>query len=221
MKKTTIYILSVIVLAIVAASVLIPAYNAVRLGVEGFNMGYAEVKEGRYDENNESLPIVMSFKPATRQMLEPRDTIVFKDSRKYPIIIDRAMVMVPEGRVPSWTLAFNVIYILLSLVFLGILLWKFIRFIRNISKERIFVSENVKLLRISSYMLFDIAVLEVISGIVVDYIFSGLDLQTEWYTISASWEFPWSNLMLGAISLLMAQIWARGIEIQQDQELTI
>ena len=221
MKKTTIYILSVIVLAITAASVLIPTYNAISLGVEGFSMGLADGLEETPGHKGDDIPLVVKFKPETMQMLQPTDSINFNNAQRYPIVIDRVTVMVPEGSVSSWTLTFNVVSLVLSLVCLGILLWKFIRFIANISKERIFVSENVKLLRISSYMLFAISAIEILSGVFTDHIIASLAFELKGYDITSSWIFPWSNLMLGAISLLMAQIWARGLEIQQDQELTI
>ena len=41
------------------------------------------------------------------------------------------------------------------------------------------------------------------------------------YEVTTYWTLPWSVLIIGLISLLMAEIWARGLQMREEQELTI
>lgn len=98
---------------------------------------------------------------------------------------------------------------------------EFIKFIININKGYIFDNKNVKRLKRFSYYLISISVLKCVAGVIEDCLFSQLGLEMDGYSISSYWLLPWGTLLLGLLSLLMAQVWSRGIEMKEEQELTI
>ena len=54
-----------------------------------------------------------------------------------------------------------------------------------------------------------------------DYMLSNLSLNLDGYTISSYWELPWDTMLLGLLALLMAQVWSYGLQLKEDQALTI
>ncbi|MDE6272718.1 MAG: DUF2975 domain-containing protein [Muribaculaceae bacterium] len=221
MKKTSIYILSVIVLAVLALSVILPSRRLVQLGVETFSMGFSQGYNGEESEPVHGSPIEISFVPSASTMLQPADSIQFQDGRQLPFIIDNVIVMTPDENVPDWTKWVLFSFTPIKIFFLFVILWKLIRFIINVSKARIFVGQNVTYLRQISLSLIAIAIIQIIAGSIQDYIFHQLHFTWPGYQLEAQWNFPWNNLLLGSIGLLFAQVWSYGLHIKQEQELTI
>ncbi len=54
-----------------------------------------------------------------------------------------------------------------------------------------------------------------------DYMFSQLGFTIPGYQLSTFWTIPWGSLLMGLLAMLMAQIWSRGLEMKEEQELTI
>ncbi len=220
MKKTSIYLLSIIVLAVLALSVILPSRRLVQLGVETFSMGFSKGLAGEPDPV-EGSPIEISFVPSASTMIQPNDSIQFQDGRQLPFIIDNVIVMIPDEDAPDWTRWVVWCLTPFKMFFICVILWKLIRFIINVSKARIFVSQNVTYLRQISFSLIAIAVIQIIAGSMQDFIFHQLHFTWPGYLLEAQWNFPWNNLLLGSIGLLFAQVWSYGLQIKQDQELTI
>lgn len=223
MKKTSVYILSVIVIAVLACSVLAPAFRLISTAAEGFIAGFnagMESAESGITAPKIDTSIEVNFKPQISTMIAPPDTLALSGEAK-PIVLEKAAVMVSDSKIPGWYPWVTGFCYPLEIILLIILIWKFLKFTINISKGRIFEKCNVRLLRQFSYMLLAIALLEICSGIANDIIFSGFGFNLEGYRLSAYWDFPWSDILLGSTGLLMAQVWSIGMDLKQDQELTI
>ncbi len=218
MKKTAIYLLSLIVIGIVCFSVLLPAVRIISSGIEGFSAGF---EAGQNGEELKGLPIHVDFEPTTSTLIQPKDSIVFENGKKLPIVIEKVSVMLPTEKVSSVWFWVSTITYPLEIILLIPLIWKFLRFIINISKEKIFDRSNVRLLRQFSKILIIIALLEIISGVCNEIFFNTLSFSLQGYELNPFWTFPWSNLLLGCLGMLMAEIWARGLEIEEEQKLTI
>lgn len=220
MKKTSLYLLSLIIIGIVCLSVILPAIRMVSIGMEGFKVGY---EAGVNNSNPIELwaPIDVTFSPQTQTLLQQKDSLQFQDGHNLPVIYDHLAVMLPSEKVSSAWKWISAITYPLEILLLIPLIWKFLAFMIHISKQQIFVRPNVKLLRQFSWILIGIAFLEIISGIASELYFRNMNLGVDGYSLSASWSFPWSNLLLGCLGMLMAEIWARGLEIQEEHELTI
>lgn len=229
MNKTSIYVLSVITIIIVACSVLEPAFRVVKFGVAGFKAGYesAENEEASAPDNIEpedimiGEPMTISFSPDVSTVVNPQDSIIFDNGDALPLVVDQASVSLPYDKIPAWSHILSLVCTPLQIILLGLLIWRFIKFIINISKSRIFVKKNVTLLRQISFLLLAIAVITITESVANEYLFSSFNFTMEGYQLSAFMPFPWSDLLMALICLLMAQVWALGIEIKEDQELTI
>lgn len=223
MKKTSVYILSIIVIAVLACSVLMPAYKILSTATESFLLGF---NEGMNLPEGAELPetgtsVELEFHPEISTMLAPTDSISISSGVKSPIVYQRADILVPDRTVAGWYPWIVGFCYPLEIILLIVLIWKFLKFVINISKGRIFENVNVKLLRQFSIIILSMAFLEICAGIASDALVGSYHFALEGYKISASWNFPWSNLLLGCVGLMISQIWAIGIQIKEDQELTI
>lgn len=224
MNKTSIYVLSVITIIVVACSVLEPTFRVVKFGLAGFKAGYeAAGQEGVSTPEDIMVgePMTISFSPEVSTVVNPQDSIIFDNGDALPLVVDRACVSLPYDKIPAWSHILSLICTPLQIILLGFLIWRFIKFIINISKSRIFVKKNVTLLRQISFLLLAIAIIAVTESIANEYLFSSFNFTIEGYHLSAFMPFPWSDFLLAIICLLMAQVWALGIEIKEEQELTI
>ncbi len=220
MKKTGIYLLSIIIIGIVSFSVLFPAYKMIASGLEGFSAGFSA------GYNNEEIiaigtPIDINFNPEATTIIQPKDSIIFENGKKLPIIINDVSVMVPNENITTSCKWISGLAYFIEIILLFPLIWKFIKFIINISRQNIFVKKNVQLLRQFSWILLAIALLDIVAGITNEYLFHHLSFSMKGYELASNWTIPWSTLLLGCLSMLMAQVWNIGIKIKEEQELTI
>ena len=244
MKKTSIYILSIIAIGVLLLSIIMPIERVVRLSIDAYNSGISGREQVDYDQEElkkdknlrnidgengiekadieeKYTPIQVHFQPSTSTMLNPSDTIRFSNGRELPFILNNIVLLAPSNKIPKWVTWIFLILSPLQIVFLILIFWKLIRFIINVSKEHIFVTKNVKYLRQISTFLLCIALIQICEGLCQDKIFSIYNLTKAGYELNASWDFPWNSLIIGSLGFLFAQIWSYGIAIKQDQELTI
>ena len=217
MNKTPIYALSVIIITVLAFSIIFPGIQMINSFASGFNAGI----EAATNESQTLVPYEIAFHPTAEQVINSRDTVIFKNGEEYPVVLSHAAVCMPDSKIPTWAAWVTAACYLTSFVLLIILIWKFLRFMINISKENIFVDSNARYLRHFSFCLIAIAALELISGLTEEYVLSTFNLSLAGYDLSASWVFPWSNLLIGLVSLLISIVWSRGVLIKKEQELTI
>lgn len=85
----------------------------------------------------------------------------------------------------------------------------FIRFILNVNHNKVFVWENVKLLRLTACGLMLLAV--VAAG---DELYSGCSF-TEVY------DHFFDAFLFGAFNLIISEVFAIGLKLQEEQDLTI
>ncbi len=222
MNKTAIYVLSVLIIGVLGLSVIMPGVEMIDSFCTGFKAGYDASMAQETSEQAMTLPYRMNFNPTIDQILSSRDSIEFTDGRVYPIVIHQASVCVPyDEEMPVWATGVSVGAYLLSYILLIILIWKFVKFIINITREEIFVDVNSRYLRHFSYCLLAIAVLQITAGVIDEVMLSRINLSLAGYTLESSFVFPWGNLLIGLISLLISIIWAHAVLIKKEQELTI
>lgn len=163
----------------------------------------------------------LNFKPDVSTIIHSSDSITFNNGNKYQIIQSRSVMIVPKDRWEgnyNWCL--DILY-LGCLVLYVLLLIQFIRFIININRGNIFDSKNVMRLRRFAWYLISISVLKCVAGLTEDHMLSELSLKLDGYTLSSYWEMPWDTMLLGMLALLMAQVWSYGMQLKEDQSLTI
>lgn len=212
MNKTYINILCLIILGLLAVKVLLPF-----LGVGNSVVGNAD----NHSLTETHTPFVTKFTANKLVPFTPTDTLTFSSGEKFPVISRQIEIFIPDEEVPtSVRLTSGISYIALwALVLLGF--YQFLRFIININRSKIFIADNVKRLRLFGWLLLASAAIMIISGLSESSLINAMDLSYSDRTLKAVWEFPWTLILVGLASLLMGQIWHRGIMLREDNELTI
>jgi hypothetical protein len=96
----------------------------------------------------------------------------------------------------------------------------FIRLIVNINHAQIFAWRNVKLLRKLGFQLLGIYLLVVVM-VITDCMAASQTIEIAGYAPNWMIGFTNSNLLLALISLLVAEVFAMGLRLQEEQDLTI
>ncbi|MEZ3532679.1 MAG: DUF2975 domain-containing protein [Muribaculaceae bacterium] len=228
MKKTSINILCIFIIAILASSVITPAYYICTVFISGVKSGYSQY-QGHISETasldsykpTQTVPVDLSFSPDIPTMLAGSDTITIGNSEHYPLTFTRATIHVPSEKWGESLSNVTILIYVACFVLFVLLMVQFIKFIININKGEIFVRRNVTLLRRFAWYLLSIAIMKCIAGLIEDYMFSQLGFTIPGYQLSTFWTIPWGSLLMGLLAMLMAQIWSRGLEMKEEQELTI
>lgn len=227
MRKTSINILCIIILLILGASTLAPAYYLGRSFGAGFKAGYnaaendTQTEYDSFERIDAGSCIDLSFNPKIETMISMNDSITFENGNSYPIVLMRASVFVPADKtLGAVTILMICLYICIIVLFILVMI-EFIRFIININKGIIFDIKNVKRLNHISIYLISLACLKIIAGLVDDTLLARFALSLKGYDISSYWTIPWDSFLFGFLALLMAKIWEGGLKMKREQELTI
>lgn len=202
-------------------SVLLPAFYIGASFTEGFCKGLemADKESSMAQIGQQTVDIY--FVPSTEQMLAPTDSISFDDGRKFPMVVKQAAIVTDSTAGSSAVQWISGISYFLSLVFCVFLVIEIVKFVVNINRGEVFVAKNVKRLRHISICFIAISLLIVISGVAQEYLLGSMNLTLSGYQLSAYWIIPWSNLLLGLLALLIAQVWSRGIALEEEQQFTV
>ena len=229
MKKTSINILCILIILLITVSVLTPMLYLGEVFFAGLKNGYEQqtsIDGGQLLEHDAYQPaeismVDLNFKPDLATLIGSSDSITFKDGERFRIIQSRCLLIVPKEKWPeNYNWCVNIIY-LACLVLYVLLIVQFIRFIVNINRGNIFDSKNVTRLRRFACFLISISFLKCIGGLIEGHMFSKLSLHIDGYALSSYWEMPWDTMLLGLLALLMAQVWSYGLQLKEEQSLTI
>ncbi|MCM1291666.1 MAG: DUF2975 domain-containing protein [Prevotella sp.] len=169
---------------------------------------------------SELTPLEVNFQPKPDELLNPSNTLTFNEGQDLPVLIHQGIVMVSDEMSHS-EFMWIVILSALNCVFFILLIIDFIKFIININKGRIFEKKNFKYLGRFGVYLIIIGLLECAGGLIREYYFSMTGLSLQGYELSSEWTIPWSTFLLGLLSLLLSNVWKVGMNIKEEQQLTI
>ena len=113
------------------------------------------------------------------------------------------------GAADTWGSLFGLFAEMSALVAALVSFMSFIRFILNVNHNKVFVWENVKLLRLTAYGLMLLAI--VAAG---DELYSGCSF-TEVY------NHFFDAFLFGVFNLIVSEVFAIGLKLQEEQDLTI
>lgn len=207
---------------VILSSLVQPLYDfgysfgqGLRAGIEA-----AETNTTTILDNHSVLSV--EFLPKTDKIISNPDKLTLLNSDEdLNFIIEQGSIYVSDDCIPMWiSLLETVMYLAMIVVFI-ILIVKFVKFINNINKNKVFEKINVKLLKQMGLILLSMSIIQIVLLFSSKFIVSTLSLEIEGYSISSSMDFPWTVTLIGLVALLMAQVWAKGIQMREEQELTI
>lgn len=119
---------------------------------------------------------------------------------------------------------FNIIFAVIILIFTVLSLYpmvrgivSFIRFILNVNRDKIFVRENVSLLRWAGGALLYMSIFA-IPAILIN---QTIEPPTRVINIGSAFLFELLPIILGFVFLIIAEVFVIGIKLREEQELTI
>lgn len=212
MNKLSINVLCVVILVIITFGII--EFSGT------FFKGVSDGIQSSGTRANMDYPVLTEIEYTSSDGEHVTDSIV-SSKGKYAFSVSSGIIYITQNDVPSYLTVSSMLLPLIGLVLLVWLVIVFIRFIININGEHIFEKKNVKYLQKIGIILLLIGLSEICSGLIDDCIIKDLGTFQTPVSMSAEWSVPWSNILLGLVSLLMSIIWNRGIRMQEEQELTI
>lgn len=220
----TINVLCGLIILIMAVQVCIPIYKfSVAFGY-GFSAG---IEAGLEDNNADTVqmetlvPVDITFSPTKNSYITPPDSLVFADGRSYQMLLKSAVVMVPVSGNSMFYYVCGIILSLSTIVVVIMVIVAFLNFLVSINRGFIFDSANVRRLARIGWLLLIASLLEIMAGLTRIFITDLTGFKSELYNLSSSWTLPFSDAMFGLFALMLAAIWRRGLEMQNEQALTV
>lgn len=201
----------------------------------GFNAGLqAGMETGKNSYDITSLESDYSFIPEHQTIIGGSDTLMLSSGQKVGFIPLSGYVLrnqsasgdgynlsKPSQATRLTMMIGSSVVNLAVLVLIIMALVDFIRFIVAINRNHIFEYRNVRFLnRVGIYMLV-VAALLIICGVASELVSAPFIPHIEGYEVARNWSLPVSEILIGLLALLMAQIWRRAIILKEEQALTI
>lgn len=218
MKKTSINLLSILVIALLAVAYILPAASVLTTFITGFSHERTEQSVEMYAS---STPVQTNMLPSTKVLNNPTDSLTFSDGRTMPVVYQQAIVMAPDHDFYTTSFICEVVINVVNIVLYCFALYMLARFVININKRRIFEDSNVKILNRFGIIMLVIALLDCVAGFVQTQVVQTAELVREGYEFAAVWVVPWGTFLIGAIALLLGQVWSLGLQMREEHDLTI
>ncbi len=209
MKSKSIRILSILILLL--------SIVVLGDGFLGFKDGWSSA-DGDLDKKIHRVDV--SLNPAVAYSLP--DTLQLADNRKIPYQIGNITLGMKTDKV--YELFSGIIGLVSTPVFLLLIIWaglSFFRFIRDVQRQQIFIRSNVKRLRVICWMLLFVGIMKnVFAGVDYFLLLKDNDVSFPGYRITG-FEFDYSTFFLALLFGLFAEIFALGVKLKEEQELTV
>lgn len=209
MKSKSIRILSILILLL--------SIVVLGDGFLGFKDGWSSA-DGDLDKKIHRVDV--SLNPAVAYSLP--DTLQLADNRKIPYQIGNITLGMKTDKV--YELFSGIIGLVSTPVFLLLIIWaglSFFRFIRDVQRQQIFIRSNVKRLRVICWMLLLVGIIKnVFAGVDYFLLLKDSDVSFPGYRITG-FEFDYSTFFLALLFGLFAEIFALGVKLKEEQELTV
>lgn len=202
--------------AFVLLTIAFSTFMSVGVLIEGIKQGYQSAMSGKPVTGYNyqmlcTMPTDLNQTTATLFNAKDSTQLAMK-----PIV---AIVNLPEGTEEEYAWATP----LISFLSLGVSLYalvQFIRLVRNVNRNDIFSWRNVSFLRRVGGALLAMFACECITLWISNHAAAQV-LELVGCRISYAMALNTSLLLLGFVSLLMAEIFAIGLKMKEEQELTI
>jgi len=183
---------------------------------EGKELNLQELKNLKYVQEEEFL--IFTLAPIINYTM-PDELVNMKDGKILPMRIYHAMVKVPIAEKSILTIIATIFSSFLALAALIMVVFNFLRIIIAVNKSVIFEWTNVKRLRrMGTGFVLMFVVSSIFALIQNNSILKLVELEN--YKI-VNPSYDGGILFLGIITFLVAEIFAVGLRLREEQELTI
>lgn len=223
--KTKLNILCVFIFVAMGASIADTVYAGFQDFLWGFKKGYKE-SAGIYMPDTASVasvdhadPVFISLKPNT--IGQYTDSIYNAKSGEWlPLQYRSVVVSADKAIMPWWKTAICMFCVLISGILGLVQIGTFCLLIYAINKSIIFEWSNVFKLRLMGWaMLISFLLYALYKYVYYSANVAGVDIPE--YTITSDGIADFYELILGLGILLMAEVFAIGLRLREEQELTI
>ncbi|WP_018669351.1 DUF2975 domain-containing protein [Bacteroides gallinarum] len=221
--KRRLNILCVIVVLVLSYSVFETGYYfvvGVKAGVEAGTEGSTSVEEQKELMNMKYISLLPEHLSKLGDNGLFQDSVYNEKSGKYvPVSFSSMMLSVDTKSTASEQVAFS----LLNLVHIGVCIWAIILFIRlviSINKSDIFNWKNVRRLRFLGAALI-VGFCTAFLPAYLTYRSVGEVFSVRGYELDLSDMVNTTTLVLGISTLIVAEVFAIGLKMKEEQDLTI
>ncbi len=180
-----------------------------RHGVEGHDL----TETGAYNVNFISV-LPTDISDATAQ------TMVGGDTRAVQKVWPTRLI-VPKGQRPGiFEAVFGLAVSLAVFVLQVAALVAFVCFVRNANRKRVFIRSNTTLLRLMGWCLVAAGVIMTAVSCYDTYL-AQQSFSLSGYVVNYGDSFYWEAVIFGLFALVMAEAFALGLKMKEEQELTI
>lgn len=218
MKKTSINLLSALVILFLTVAMLLPVVKVLYSFI-GTYTGANSLQNERILQS--ATPMEVNFYPEPDMIDNPTVELTFDNGDIHPAVVQQAVVIVPQQESFFWTSLAEICIYAIAVVIYALMIIDLIKFIININRGKIFVRASVTRLRRLGLYLLVIGFLELSAGLIEDYTVTNCGLTMAGVGLGANWEMPWSIFLLGLMALLLGQVWSHGLELREENDLTI
>lgn len=220
--KKQLNLICVLIFFFLGLSLVPSIYTMGNAFVDGFNAGMSQVEkeyeQGTTNVNAEVLtPMVLNLWP--KSLATATDKVFNqKDQEWHPASQIKTLVWVKAKEI-GWS-RFGGFLTLIALIFIVKAIIQFYKLINAINHEVIFDWTNVRLLnRIGRNLLISFVLAQ--AYMLMNYWASTRLFELEGYVHNYWCDFQSMTLIMGLIALLVARIFAIGLRMKEEQELTI
>ncbi|HBC21321.1 MAG TPA: hypothetical protein DC009_04390 [Porphyromonadaceae bacterium] len=219
--RLSINLLCVLIIAVTSFSVAFSLGEFTKGVVDGVDSVQSEDAASE-SADNQLVYFPTYLTPRDGLLTSRHDNIAAADSNgTVPVVMQQAIIAMPVGSIPLSYMICKVIIGLAVLVIFVLLIINFLKLTVRINRGNIFDNRNVKLLRrigVQTLMIAGLTLVDLLlqSGLVDAHI-----PQLRDYSRTLLPALPWTNALIGLISLLMSKIWEGGLSMKKEQDLTI
>lgn len=216
--KKQLNVICILIFLVVGLSLAPTVFLMCKGFVDGFKYGVSQAE--KVEENHKldiMVPLGLNLWPES--LVTSKDRIFNqKDQKSYPVSFMKMMVWIKSKdagvmRYTGWLSLLSLFFVLKAVV-------RFYKLINAINHGVIFDWMNVRRLnRIGRSLLISFVLMQ--TYIFLSYLAANRLIDLEGYRLSYWCGFESMNLILGLIALLVARIFAIGLQMKEEQELTI
>lgn len=213
MKSKSIRILSVLIL-LLSIVVLGDGFRGFKDGWNSAGRDLDEKSEGKIHRVDVSLTPTVTYSLP--------DTLQLADNRKIPYQIGNVALGVKTEKV--YELFSGIIGLVSTPVFMLLIIragLSFFHFIRDVQRQQIFIHSNVRRLRVICWMLLFVGIMKnLFAGVDYFLLLKDSNVSFPGYQV-AGFEFEYSTFFLALLFGLFAEIFALGVKLKEEQDLTV